>query len=92
MNSKNLPISNIDGSDIHPTVVRSAKDVGFLARKARKKQALTQGDLSGLSLTGNRFIVDLEGGKGTVQFDKVMHILSMLGLEIVVQPKGYRKK
>jgi y4mF family transcriptional regulator len=75
---------------VFPCVIRSAKDAGLIARRTRKKQALTQADLSGLSSTGNRFIVDLENGKGTVQFDKVMHILNMLGLEVTIRPKGYR--
>jgi len=47
-------------------------------------QALTQEDLAGLAQTVNRFISDLENGKGTVQFDKVMHILDMLGLDVMI--------
>jgi hypothetical protein len=37
-----------------------------------------------LAQTGTRFISDLENGKGTVQFDKVVHILDLLGLDIVI--------
>ena len=47
-------------------------------------QALTQEDLAGLAQTVNRFISDLENGKGTVQFDKVMYILDMLGLDVMI--------
>lgn len=64
--------------------IKSAKDVGSIAAQYRKMQALTQDDLAGLAQTGNRFISDLENGKGTVQFDKVMHILDLLGLDVVI--------
>jgi len=42
----------------------------------------------GLANTGNRFIVELENGKPTVQLQKVLDVLDVLGLEIVVQKKG----
>lgn len=64
--------------------VRSAKDVGNIVAKRRKSQHLTQTELADLGLTGSRFISELERGKGTVQFDKVMHILDLLGLDVVI--------
>ncbi|MCX7099724.1 MAG: helix-turn-helix domain-containing protein [Methylococcales bacterium] len=64
--------------------IRSAKEVGSIAARLRKEQAFTQADLAGLAQTGNRFISDLENGKGTVQFDKVMHILDLLGLDVML--------
>jgi y4mF family transcriptional regulator len=74
MSKEKLPIGNIV----------SAKDVGHIAARYRKMQALTQADLAGLGQVGARFISDLENGKGTVQFDKVMHILDLLGLDVVI--------
>lgn len=64
--------------------ITSAKDIGQIVAGHRKAQSLTQADLAGLAQTGTRFISDLENGKGTVQFDKVMHILDLLGLDIVI--------
>lgn len=64
--------------------ISSAKDVGQIVVTHRKAQALTQADLAGLGQTGIRFISDLENGKGSVQFDKVMHILDLLGLDVVI--------
>ncbi|WP_346728209.1 helix-turn-helix domain-containing protein [Rubrivivax gelatinosus] len=52
--------------------------------------ALTQLDLAGLGNTGNRFIVDLENGKPTVQLQKALDILDLLGLEVVVRSKASR--
>lgn len=74
MNSEKRPNGNIS----------SAKDAGRIVAAHRKAQALTQADLAGLGQTGTRFISDLENGKGTVQFDKVMHILDLLGLDVVI--------
>lgn len=64
--------------------VKNAMDLGRIVAHQRKAQALTQTDLAGLAQTGTRFISDLENGKGTVQFDKVMHILNLLGLDVII--------
>ena len=66
----------------------STKDLGNLVRKFRVAQKMTQADILGLANTGNRFIVELENGKPTVQFQKVLDVLDTLGLEIVIQKKG----
>lgn len=68
--------------------VASAEDVGRLVSQRRKAQGLTQADLAGLGQTGNRFIGELERGKGTVQFDKVLHVLNLLGLDVIVVERG----
>lgn len=66
----------------------STKDLGNLVREFRVAQKMTQADILGLANTGNRFIVELENGKPTVQFQKVLDVLNALGLEIVIQKKG----
>lgn len=68
--------------------VLSAQDVGRLVSQRRKSQGLTQADLAGLGQAGNRFISELERGKGTVQFDKVLHVLHLLGLDVVLVERG----
>ena len=57
-------------------------------RKYRESQSLIQADLLGLANTGNRFISELENGKPTVQFQKVLDVLDTLGLEVLVQKKA----
>lgn len=64
--------------------IQNAMELGKIVASQRKAQGLTQSDLAGLAQTGTRFISDLENGKGTVQFDKTMHILNMLGLDVVI--------
>lgn len=68
--------------------IQSTKDLGNLVREFRVAQKMTQADILGLANTGNRFIVELENGKPTVQFQKVLDVLETLGLEMVIQKKG----
>ena len=72
------------------TVVRSSAALGAIVREQRKRLALKQLDIAGLGNTGNRFIVDLENGKPTLQLQKVLDILDLLGLELIVRPKAGR--
>ena len=59
------------------------------AMKARRKAlGLTQEDLASLARTGTRFIVDLEKGKPTLQIDKVLAVMSLLGLELYLEERG----
>lgn len=65
--------------------VSSVAELGSLVRQVRKTQGLTQADVAGLAGLGNRFIIDVERGKETVQMQKVLEILKLLGLELVVK-------
>jgi HTH-type transcriptional regulator / antitoxin HipB len=70
------------------TVIHSSVELGALIREQRRRLALTQLDIAGLGRTGNRFIVELEHGKPTLQFQKVLDVMDLLGLEIIVRPKS----
>ncbi|MDO9014184.1 MAG: transcriptional regulator [Polynucleobacter sp.] len=69
------------------TPVHSTRDLGLLLKHFRGTLDLTQADISGLANTGNRFVIELERGKETVQLNKVFDVLEVLGLEMVIQPK-----
>lgn len=71
--------------------IKSVSDLGRIVSERRKGQRLTQVELAGLGQLGNRFIGELENGKGTVQFDKVMHVLDLLGLDVLVVERGQRR-
>ena len=71
-----------------PIKIKSTKELGSLVREYRSSQKMTQADILGLANTGNRFIVDLENGKPTLQFQKVLDVLDTLGLEVLIQKKG----
>lgn len=70
------------------TPIRHSEELGKLVRQLRAEQGLLQLDLAGLAGTGNRFIVDLERGKPTLQLQKVLDVLDLMGLEVVVRRKG----
>lgn len=79
----------IEDSNINqPIKIKSTQDLGQLVREYRVAQKMTQADILGLANTGNRFIVELENGKPTVQFQKVLDVLDALGLELAIQKKG----
>jgi len=67
--------------------VTTVEELGKIVLATRKSQGLTQADIAGLSNSGNRFIVDLEKGKPTLQMQKALEVLALLGLELVVRPK-----
>ena len=85
--AQDLPIGHSTGSE---TPIRSSVELGAVIREQRKRLALKQLDLAGLGNTGNRFIVDLENGKPTVQLQKVLDLMDLLGLEVVVRTKASR--
>lgn len=70
------------------TRIRTARELGALARRARTGQKMLQTDIAGLANTGNRFVVELEQGKPTLQLQKVLDVLDLLGLEVIVRRKG----
>ncbi len=71
-----------------PATVRTVSELGDLVEAIRKQQGLTQVDVSGLAGLGMRFMVDLEKGKPTIQMQKVLDVLTQLGLEVVIRKKG----
>lgn len=73
-----------------PVNIATVADLGDIVLKVRKGQGLTQVDIAGLAQTGNRFIVDLEKGKSTIQLQKALDILALLGLELVIRKKVTR--
>jgi len=70
-----------------PTKIATVADLGDAVLSARKEQGLTQVDIAGLAQTGNRFIVDLEKGKPTIQLQKALDILELLGLELIIRKR-----
>jgi len=78
MGARKLPLGNI----------ASAVDVGKVVSGRRKAQGLTQAELAGLGRVGLRFVGDLERGKETVQLDKVMQVLDLLGLDLIIVERG----
>jgi y4mF family transcriptional regulator len=68
--------------------ISAVSDLGGCIKDVRSSQGLTQSGISGLANTGNRFIIELENGKETVQLNKVLDVLNVLGLELTVARKS----
>ncbi len=59
-------------------------DIALLVRTTRKEQKATQIELAQFANVGTRFVRDVEDGKESVQFDKLMRVLSTLGLKLEI--------
>ena len=63
-------------------IIDTPRTLGEVVRNKRKEDNLTQVELAELTGVGLRFLSELENGKPTVQLDKVLLVLSGLGLKI----------
>jgi y4mF family transcriptional regulator len=68
--------------------IYTVSDIGSLARKKRMELGLTQSGLADISGSGTRFISDFENGKPTLQIEKVLNALHVLGLDIFISERG----
>jgi len=62
--------------------VRSVESVGVAIRAMRKVSGIRQDDVPGAS---HVFLRDLEKGKDTVQFGRVLKVLDELGIRMVLE-------
>lgn len=60
----------------------SMSDIAALVRRERKAQGATQIELAQLANVGVRFLRDVEDGKPSVHFGKLMRVLTMLGITV----------
>jgi transcriptional regulator with XRE-family HTH domain len=64
------------------------KEIGEMAKEVRKKNKLTQAELSLVTGVGTRFISEFERGKATCHWGKVILVLNSLGLDISLSARG----
>lgn len=64
------------------TTFKSLEDFSKFVKYERKRQNITQEQLSGVCGLGRRFISDLESGKETIQMGKAIHLAKSLGIEL----------
>jgi HTH-type transcriptional regulator / antitoxin HipB len=62
--------------------IQTAEDLGKAIRNSRKLGGLTLAETAGLTNVGVRFLSELENGKPTVRLDKLLQVLSALGLQL----------
>lgn len=62
--------------------ITSAKAIGELVRETRRKMKLNQQEFADLAGVGRRFVSELEAGKPTLEFDKVMQACAAAGIDV----------
>jgi transcriptional regulator with XRE-family HTH domain len=78
-----------DPSRQHPTLLKSAPELGPVVRERRKSQALRIDDAAGLLGVSVDLMSRLENGKGSVRLEKALAVLDGLGLALMVLPKEH---
>lgn len=69
--------------------INTIADLGSFIRDRRRRDGLTQAETAALCGVGTRFISDLENGKPTVEFGKVLQVLKGLGLDCLIVQRGW---
>lgn len=68
--------------------VTTAGDVGRVIRERRKEYGITQKQAAGMCNVGVRFLSELENGKPSLEFDKIMRVLQAFGFHCVIKGRG----
>ena len=74
-----------------PTPITSAADIGALVRAERKRMGLNQQAFADLAGVGRRFVSELEGGKPTLEFDRVLQVCAAAGIDLSASPRALPK-
>jgi len=67
--------------------IQSAEQIEKLIRSERKRQKILQQDLADLSGVSLHFLSNLENGKATVEFRKVLLVRRSLGIEMKLRTR-----
>ncbi len=65
--------------------IDSVADIGQVIRAVRKSTQIRQDDLAGAVRVSRQFAIDVEKGKPTVQFGRVLLLLQELGISLCVE-------
>ena len=68
--------------------VHSAADIGKAIRVRRKELGYTQAFLAEYAGVSASFLSELENGKDTVQINKLMDVMSLLGMDLCIYRRG----
>ena len=68
--------------------VRYAAELGAEIRRRRKELGYTQAFLAEYAGISASFLSDLENGKETVQINKLMRVVSLLGMDLMIAARG----
>ena len=68
-------------------LIRSTSDLGAAVRSRRKQLGYTQAFLASYAGVSSSFLSDLENGKETIQLNKALEIISLLGMDLFIQSR-----
>jgi y4mF family transcriptional regulator len=66
----------------------AAQRIALVVRQRRKRLGVTQQALAQMAGCGLVFVYNIEHGKPSLRFDKLLDVLHVLGLELVVTAAG----
>jgi y4mF family transcriptional regulator len=69
-------------------IIQDPDELGRVLRARRKVLGLTQIELAQVSGCSAKFLSDLENGKPTIRFDKLLRIVMMLGCDLYVHSRS----
>lgn len=68
--------------------VLDARGLGKIIRERRKELHYTQVFLSEFTGYSVSFISDVENGKPTIEFEKTLNLMHVLGLDLIAEKRG----
>jgi len=68
-------------------LIKSAAEIGKMIRAKRKEIGMTQADFAGLCNVGTRFVSELENGKPTLEFDRVLRVTQLIGIDLFAKAR-----
>lgn len=68
--------------------LQSSKDIARLIRERRKELGYTQSEVASFCNVGMRFFSELENGKETLQLEKVLRVINILGIDLLAKNRG----
>lgn len=69
-------------------LVRDLADVGRAIRQRREQQGLTLDEAPDLYGVGRRLLVELEHGRRNVGAETLLHILNLLGYDVILRHRS----
>ena len=69
-------------------MIRSAAELGAEIRRKRKELGYTQSFLAEYAGISTSYLSDLENGKETIQINKLMKVVGLLGMDLYVASRG----
>lgn len=77
----------LSGNDNMTQIATTPQSLGQILARNRKKQKLSQQNISKVTTIGQKSISFAEQGKSGVQIETIFNILAALDLEMVIQPR-----